>query len=262
MTYLGIDSAATISASAAKILRENGISFVGRYLVPAGMGKNLTASEIQSIHGAGLAILPCWEIEAAAVKEGAERGAKDGARAKQLAMQFGMPSGTTIFFACDYFAVETEYPIIEAYILAAQQACYPYVAGLYGHAGICDYLGSRNTCQRFWQCVAWSSGRVSKYTNVYQYQWQGGPDAQDIYKKVGFYVDMNRCENLEAAGLWFSKEEKHWYDEAMAWGERTGIMRDGRPNDPVTRAEAITMLMRYHNTFTPEDDKAHSGLLN
>lgn len=262
MTYLGIDSAASISASAAKILRENGISFVGRYLVPAGMGKDLTAAEIKNIHGAGLAILPCWEIEAAAVKEGAERGAKDGARAKQLAMQYGMPTGTSIYFACDYYATQAEYPMIEAYILAAQQACYPFVAGLYGHAGIVDYLGSRDTCKRFWQCVAWSGGRISKYTNVYQYQWQGGPDAQDIYKRVGFYVDMNRCENLEAAGLWFSAEEKHWYDEAMAWGERTGIMRDGRPNDTLTRAEAITMLMRYHNIFAAEDDKTASGLLS
>ena len=262
MTYLGVDSSASINPSAAQILRENGISFVGRYLVPAGMGKNLTEAEVINIHNAGLAILPCWEIEAAAVKEGAERGSKDGYRAKQLAMNFGMPSGTTIFFACDYFATEADYPIIEQYIRAAQAAVYPYIAGLYGHAGIVDYLGNRRACDRFWQCVAWSSGRVSKYTNVYQYQWQGGADAQGIYRKVGFYVDMNRTESMDAAGLWMPKQEPHWYDDAMAWGEKTGIMKDGRPNDPVTRAEAITMLMRYHNIFAAEDDKTASGLLS
>ena len=261
MTYLGVDSSASINPSAAKILRENGISFVGRYLVPPGMGKDLTAAEIKNIHGAGLAILLVWEIESAAVKEGSQRGARDGTRAKALAEQFGVPKGTTIYFACDYAAQDYDYPAIEAYIVAAQQAVYPYDVGLYGHAGIVDYLGKRDTCRKFWQCVAWSGGRVSQYTNVYQYQWQGGADAQAIYKKVGFFVDMNRSEDIEKAGMWMPTEQHHWYDEAMAWGERTGIMKDGRPNDSVTRAEVITMLMRYHNIFTAEDDKSESGLL-
>ena len=39
--------------------------------------------------------------------------------------------------------------------------------------------------------------------------------------------------------------ETHWYDEAMKWAEDNKIMMDGRPNDPVTRAEMATMLMRY-----------------
>ena len=50
------------------------------------------------------------------------------------------------------------------------------------------------------------------------------------------------------------EEEKHWYDEAVKWGEDNGIMTGGRPNDPVTRAEAITMLHRM--------DKRWSGLLS
>lgn len=34
MTYEGIDTAGRISADKARILRENGMSFVARYLVP------------------------------------------------------------------------------------------------------------------------------------------------------------------------------------------------------------------------------------
>lgn len=49
------------------------------------------------------------------------------------------------------------------------------------------------------------------------------------------------------------EEETHWYDEAVTWGEDNGIMTGGRPNDPVTRAEAVTMLYRM--------DKRWSGLL-
>ena len=44
MTYRGIDTAAKISAAAAKELKAAGISFAGRYLVPPGMSKELTAA--------------------------------------------------------------------------------------------------------------------------------------------------------------------------------------------------------------------------
>ena len=78
MTYQGIDTATKITATQAKKLRENGVSFVGRYLVPPGMYKDITADEIQILHDAGLAILLCWEIGAGDIRQGAERGAKDG----------------------------------------------------------------------------------------------------------------------------------------------------------------------------------------
>ena len=243
--FKGTDSAARVSSYAARILKENGISFVGRYLVPPGMWKDITAEEIKGLHDAGLAILLCWEIEANAVRLGAERGAKDGARAKELALSLGVPSGTTIFFACDYHPSESERPLIELYIQAAQAACYPYEAGLYGPADIIDYLGARGTCRKFWQCVAWSSGKVSPYLNVYQYQWQGGPEAKAIAAKVGFDVDVNSCEDMEKAGLWLPPSDHHWYDTAMNWAEENGLMMDGRPNDSITRAELATVLMRY-----------------
>jgi len=248
MTYLGIDTAARLTVEQAHKLRDNGVSFVGRYLVPSGW-KALTAEEIVGLRGAGLAILLCWEIEAAAVKQGAERGAKDGTRAKALALQYGVPSGTAIYFACDYGPTEAEYQIIEQYIKAAQATCYPYEAGLYGPAGIVDYLGKRGACKKFWQCVGWSGGRVSEYMTAYQYQWSGGPDAKALAKKVGFDVDLDRADSLEAAGLWMPPQIRPWYADDMEWGEKNGIMNDGRPNDPLTRAEGIAMLRRYHDKF-------------
>ena len=262
MTYLGIDTAAAISPAAAKKLRAEGVSFVGRYLVPTGMGKDLKADEAKGLHDAGLAILLCWEIGAGDVKGGSERGRSDGARAKALAESFGVPAGTTIYFACDYCAVEREYPVIEQYIRAAGAACAPYEAGLYGHAGLADWLGQRGACRKFWQCVAWSLGRLSQYTTVYQYQWSGGAEAVAMREKIGVPVDMNKTTSIEAAGLWMppkAEPETHWYDEAMAWAKAQGLIRDGRPNDPVTRAELATVLYRLYG---PEDSKEHSGLLS
>lgn len=278
MIYLGVDTAATISAAAAKKLRAEGVSFVGRYLVPVGMGKDLKLNEAKGLHDAGLAILLCWEIGAGDVKGGAERGRSDGARAKALAKSFGVPAGTTIYFACDYCAVADEYPVIEQYIRAAAEACAPYEAGLYGHAGLVDYLAKQGACRRFWQCVAWSLGRLSNYTTVYQYQWSGGAEAVAMREKVGFPVDMNKTTSLTAAGLWLPPSKElddgeggtvtehtqlqpgpHWYDDAMAWAKAQGLIRDGRPEDPVTRSELATVLYRIYG---PSDEKKDSGLLS
>lgn len=261
MTYLGVDTAATVSAAAAKILKDNGVSFVGRYLVPEGMYKDLKADEIRGLHDAGLAILLCWEIGAGDVKGGAERGKSDGTRAKALAEKFSVPVGTVIYFACDYGAPESDYPVIEAYIRAAQQACYPYEAGLYGHALLVDYLAERGACKHFWQCVAWSLGRLSQYTSVYQYAWSGADESKAMQAKVGFPVDMDKTTSIEAAGLWMPPKddtEHAWYDVQMQWAKDNGIIKDGRPNDPLTRAEFATALYRI---FGPEDAKEHSGLL-
>lgn len=294
MIYLGVDTAATISAAAAKKLKAEGVSFVGRYLVPTGMGKDLKLDEAKGLHDAGLAILLCWEIGAGDVKGGAERGRSDGARAKALAESFGVPAGTVIYFACDYCAVADEYPVIEAYIRAAAEACAPYEAGLYGHAGLVDYLAKQGACRRFWQCVAWSLGRLSNYTTVYQYQWSGGAEAVAMREKVGFSVDMNKTTSLTAASLWLPPAKElddgeggtvtehtqlqpgpHWYDEAMAWAAEQGLINDGRPADPLTRAEAAVLLQRLDQRLArrvleiiaaqkPEDQKnsTESGLLS
>ncbi len=64
-----------------------------------------------------------------------------------------------------------------------------------------------------------------------------------------------------------------WYDEPMQWADEAGLIRDGRPDDGVTRAEVAIVLMRFDERMDakiaeavkrlqPEDDKAFSGLLD
>lgn len=262
MTYQGIDTAARISAEAAQILRDNGISFVGRYLVPESLSKALTAKEATKIRDAGLAIILCWELETNAIRQGQQRGTQDGQRAKQCAEELGVPAGTCIYFACDYNIPYGDLQPAERYLKAAQTALGgKYVAGIYGPQKLMSYLSDRNVCRHLWQCCAWSDFYHDSVA-VRQYEWQGGVNAKALASKVGFDVDLDDCADMTAAGLWMPEASKPWYADAMEWGEATGIMKDGRPNDTLTRAEAITMLMRYHRTFTEEDNKTFSGLLN
>jgi len=290
MKYLGIDTAARISAAQAKKCAEHGVSFVGRYLVPAAYSKALTAEEIKALRCAGLAILLCWEIGAEAFKQGANRGTQDGAQARSLAEGFGVPAGTVIYFACDYNIPDRDLGQAEAYIKAAQAALGQYVAGAYGPLKLVEALKSRGACRHFWQCVAWSA-YFSQEAQTWQYQWQGSPEAKEMAAVLGFAVDLNTCDDLRGAGFWMPYEEygdgeggtiiepakpaqkpAMWYDGAMAFAKEAGLINDGRPNDPLTRAELATMIMRYdklvekkiieiYKRMQPEDPRDRSGLL-
>lgn len=254
MTCEGIDTAARLTAAQARILRDNGVSFVGRYLVPESMWKALTAKEAADIRAAGLALMLCWELGGDDLRQGAAKGAEHGTMARQLAEAFGVPANVTIYFAVDYNAPASDFPLIEQYMLAAQTAMgNKYVAGLYGHERIVEYLAQRGTVKKFWQCVAWSN-MFSPYATVRQYVWQGDERAKAIQQKIGVAVDLDSTETL--AGMWMPQAEyddggdtviepQPWYAEAMAWAKDAGLIQDGRPNDPVTRAELATVLQRY-----------------
>lgn len=258
MKYIGIDTAARISADKAKILASDGISFVGRYLVPQSMSKALTAQEARGLHDAGLVILPVWEIDAAQAGKGASQGTIDGEAAKRCAKSLGIPESVAIFFAVDYNAPQRDYDAIEYYFRAAQKAVAPYLCGIYGSFSVVESIRLRVPNLKIWQCVAWSGGKLSPMANFYQYEWQGGDNAKALAAKVGFAVDLNRGANLDA--LW-GPQEKHWYDETVKWAMKEGVVTEARPTDAATRAEVMQMIRNYHRRFEAEDPKTKSGFL-
>lgn len=276
----GVDNATPVSAAAAKTLKESGVAFVGRYLVPTSMWKALTKAEADRIRAAGLAILLCWELDSDRALSGAAAGQKDGARARQLAQEMGIPTSAAIYFAVDTCPPEDKYDVIGAYIAAAAAAVAPYPAGVYGGYYVVEAMARRAACVKFWQCVAWSNGMLSELAHVYQYQSSGGAESKAIAAKVGFAVDMDRSCTLADAGFWLpdyaaygdgeggtivtpagqsAAAARPWYADAMDWAAAEGLIRDGRPNDPVTRAELATVLFRK---FGPTDEKKDSGLLS
>ena len=263
MTYRGIDTAAKISAAAAKELKAEGISFAGRYLVPPGMSKELTAAEAQGLHEAGLAILLVWEIDEARAGHGGDVGASDGARARQLAQELGVPEGVTIFFAVDYFPQTGEYGRVEEYFRAAQLAVAPYGVGIYGPYDIVEAMKQKIPELVIWQCVAWSSGRISDKLRFYQRLGSWCGDCIEIQKRVGFAVDINDGNDL--TGLWTSvppaPPAPPWYEDTVRWALKEGVVTEARPTDPATRAEVMQMIRNYNRRFEAEDNKTASGLL-
>ena len=263
MNYKGIDTAAKISADAAKKLKELGISFVGRYLVPPGMNKEITAAEAKGLHDAGLAILLCWEIDANRAGRGAQVGSSDGARARQLAQEMGVTEDVTIFFAVDYFPQTGEYGRVEDYFRAARDAVAPYGVGIYGPYDIVEAMKQRIPELMIWQCVAWSSGRISDKLSFYQRLGSWDKACKEIQAQVGFPVDINDADELR--GLWAAETPAPpappWYEDTVNWALKEGVVTEARPTDPATRAEVMQMFRNYNRRFEAEDNKTASGLL-
>lgn len=261
MTYLGIDTAARITAAQAKKLRENGVSFAGRYITP---GKSLDAAEIQALRDAGLAIMFCWESTAERMKGGARAGAEDAERAEWYAKKLGIPAGCVIYYAADYDVPAADFAAVEAYLRTARASMDDYTVGLYGPEAVVAEMSKRGACYYFWQCVAWSNQFLT-VADVRQYAWQGAAAAKEMAAKCGILaVDLDSAETL--AGMWGDTssgadappspqgEGEPWYAEHMAFMERNGLMMDGRPNDNVTRAELAAVVHRL-------EEKRFSGLL-
>lgn len=260
--YQGIDTAARIIAAQARKCAENGISWVGRYLVPEGYAKALTAQEIAGLREAGLAVLLCWEIGGSDMKAGAARGSRHGAQARQIAEALGVPAGTAIYFAADWDVQGYEMSACVAYMRAAQAALGPYRAGVYGGEAVCRRMAAEGFRQ-IWQCVAWTNEFIQAATAI-QYAWQGSSDAKAMAEKLGFGVDLDQCADMKAAGLWLAKEPEivePWYADTMAWAKKEGICDGTRPENYATRAEVCQMIRNCNRRFEAEDNKTASGLL-
>jgi len=273
MKIKGIDTAATVTAAAAEKLKAEGYSFAGRYLAPttgASAWKGLRIAEAQLLRDAGIAILLIWETTALRAKSGSSGGSIDGARAAVLAQELGVPETAVIYFAVDFNAQKADYSAVEAYLKAARSAVAPYSAGVYGSRSVCDEMQERGAVRYFMQCCAWSSG-LSEHADVYQWQWQEGAEAKEMAAKLGFAVDLCRARSTQSAGMWLpgynhyddgeggvvmepaanNTQGEPWYQDAMDWAKAEGLILDGRPNDPVTRAELATVLQR---AFTKKED--------
>ncbi len=184
----GIDCASPVSARAAEILKAEGFEFVCRYLLPPSYSKALSWAEAEILHAAGLEILLVWETTAARMRGGAAAGREDGARAYARARELGVPDNAILYFAADFDAQPEDMSALRAYLAAAWDQTGPYEVGVYGSYRVIEAMKT-SVAEGFWQCVAWSGGRVSEAMTVYQAQWQGAEEA----KALGYVPCQRPC---------------------------------------------------------------------
>lgn len=149
----GADMASTITAARAQSLKAAGYTIVGRYLtneqVSNPLDKKIKDGELQTIFGAGLRLFPIFE-------EGgyktswftAAQGALDAQRAHDAAVAYGIPAGTTIYFAVDVDVIEAEVladvvPYFRAVNTRMQSLGGDYVIGIYGSRNTCSIISDR-----------------------------------------------------------------------------------------------------------------------
>ncbi len=203
----GIDYTTQTTASQAKALKAAGYNFVCRYLVPESMAwKRLTKIEAETLTNAGLSIVSVYEASANGALKGTMQGTKDGKAAYAEAKTVGQPAGSTIYFAVDFDAQSKDYSIIEAYLKAAQAQIPGYNVGVYGSYAICEEMHKRGI-KYCWQTYAWSRGKKSQHTNIYQYK-----NDQTVN---GVTCDLN--ESFGSEGFWNLKpvSKEMTYNEAM-----------------------------------------------
>lgn len=143
-----LDCVTEITQERGKNLVANGYETVGRYLTNVegtSLNKKIQPGEIEAIFASGLTLFPIYQTyggEASYFNE--KQGKIDAKAAIEAAKGYGFNQGTTIYFAVDYDAIDTE---IQENILPHFYGIYSEMQASGGYYSIGVY-GSRNVCSQ------------------------------------------------------------------------------------------------------------------
>lgn len=145
-TAYGCDCATILTAEKAQTLYNNGYRYVGRYLTGTyngGISKALTNEEVQIIFDAGLRFFPIYQTSARQEEYFTpSQGISDANSAIDAAASLGIPKGSTIYFAVDFDAIDSQ---ITASVIPYFQKVHEVMSGSVYNTGI---YGTRNACSR------------------------------------------------------------------------------------------------------------------
>ena len=143
------DCATIITKEKAETLRNNGYTRVGRYLsgnIASGASKALTKEEIEIIFDAGLYVFLIYQESANSVNYFTiEKAERDVNKAVEHAVNLGIPSGETIYFAVDCDPQDSE---ITNYIIPYFKKIADIMRDNYNNKYIIGIYGTRNVCSR------------------------------------------------------------------------------------------------------------------
>jgi peptidoglycan hydrolase-like protein with peptidoglycan-binding domain len=143
------DCVTEITAARAATLLQLGYRVVGRYLsnVPGtSLNKKIQPGELDTIFASGLRIFPIYETDAGSAGYfSSGQGTTDAGLAVQAATGYGFARGTTIYFAVDFDALDTDItsnviPHFQAIQRSMNYYGNPYRVGVYGARNVCSRL--------------------------------------------------------------------------------------------------------------------------
>lgn len=172
MTELSCDYSLARPSPAA--IKAAGYVAVWRYLSPNPNAKNLSVSEANALHAAGLGIGLIWETFADRALSGEAGGTADGTAAVAQAKALGAASGCPLLANLgDFKATLAQIPAIQAYYHAFRRVPgFAYQAGGYATRFIIDQLVAHAATGLWWQNAMDDAGVpgsvVSPNAGVYQ----------------------------------------------------------------------------------------------
>lgn len=167
-----------------------GFGGVLRYLSP-NAGKNLTASERDTLRSAGLAIGLVWEWYAQRANEGHDAGVQDAQAALAQANGLGFPEDLPLFFAVDWDATPEQQANINAYLEGAKTVLGDRV-GIYAGYWPLKRAFDAGIIKWGWQTYAWSGTNWDSRAQLRQElngQWGGSVDFdEDMAGTAGLWL--------------------------------------------------------------------------
>jgi len=203
----GVDCATPLTEETAKAIHSYGYDVVLRYLVPAKYSKRLTKTEADMLTAENMLIGTVFETSGTTPKLGYAQGIKDAQTALDCAIELDMPNDACIYFAVDYQPVTTDDMYnISNYFIGVSKIIREYKIGVYGSYDVVEWLHRQNICSCYWQCMAWSYGKISEHATLYQKtsgRVIGGVnvDLNDIYNITGLWNYSTPAEVVETVTM-------------------------------------------------------------
>lgn len=203
----GVDCATPLTSETVPALHSYGYDVAIRYLVPEKYSKYLSRAEAQILTDNKMLIGTVFETTGTTPKKGYPAGVQDALSALECAQNLGVPQDACIYFAVDYQPSSSQDMYnISNYFIGIKSVITTYKVGVYGCYDVVEWLQRQKICSCYWQCLAWSYGKISEFATLYQKtsgRVVGGVnvDINDIYENVGFWNYDKIVEVVETVSM-------------------------------------------------------------
>lgn len=151
-----------------KSVKNEGYTFVGRYVGPEYDTKSLTANEVVELVAAGLDIVCFFEQGQFRALGGRDAGIFDGYSIREHLARIGLPKGTVVHFTVDFQPTTEQLIMVGQYFAGICEFVDVAHVGVYGSAAVLDAVCGAGFATHGFQTVAWSEGHLSPHARFLQ----------------------------------------------------------------------------------------------